>query len=202
MVLTPASSREIGTSVIADGAVTAVKLATGLIPLTELFDTTLAGAAATLDTGAGGFATTLDHLFILYIARTSEAVAVSSAAVTLNADAGASYDRQALIGAGAVASATETQAGAAIATPLVPGASAAAGAFGMGFLLIPAYGQTTAHKAAMSGSGYGEDTAGDGRVQLISGRWRNAAAVSRVTLTAGGGSNFAIGSRLTVYGIG
>lgn len=165
-----------------------------------IYDSTLGGDAASIDTGAAGISTSFNHLLILAYARTTQAVVVSTAPITVNNDTAGNYDRQNITGTAAVASAAEAIAGTNIANPGVPGASAVAGSFAAILLVIPAYAQTTGHKTGLTFSGYGEDTSGDMRVSVTVGRWRNTAAISRLAITAGSG-NLLAGSRLTVYGI-
>jgi len=198
--LTPASSREIGTSLITDGAVTAAKLATGIGVLDELFDSTLGADAASIDTGAGGIAQTNDHLLILVLARTTQVAVQSSFTALVNADGGANYDRQELQGANVTASAA-VALGEASVFMSCPGASAEAGAVGVCRIEIPGYRQTTFHKVGVVLNAYNEDTAAENRVQSKSVRWKSTAAITRFSITAGSG-NLLAGSRLAIYGIG
>lgn len=172
-----------------------------VVGISELFDSTLGGDAASIDTGAGGFSTSFDHLLIVFIARTTEAVTNSAVNFTLNNDTGANYDRQALQGANATASAAAAVAGTLLVNALVPGSSAAAGNFGAGLLLIPSYAQTVAHKTGILVSGAADATAANSYAQVKSARWRNTAAITRLAMLAAA-NNLLAGSRLTVYGIG
>lgn len=201
MAGTPASSREVGTSLIADGAVTAAKFASGIMPWTELFDSTLGADAASIDTGAGGFSTSLDHLLVMILARTAQVAVFSSLQITLNNDSGANYDTQNLRARNVTVDASPTAAASALG-PNAPGDSVAATVFGGVMLWIPSYAQTTAQKVVIEWSGWGEDTAAEEGVHMRAHRWRNTAAISRLIMTGGGGANLRAGTRMTVYGIG
>lgn len=171
------------------------------VRLVELFDETKGADAATFDTGAGGFVTTLDHLLLVAQLRTTEALTISAALLTLNNDAGANYDMQALRGRNATVSALASVAGANCAIPTA-GASDAGGVFGPVLVLIPDYAQTTAEKVFFALSGHADETAANSNAELRLGHWRSTVAVSRIILTANAGTNFLTGSRLTVYGLG
>ena len=167
---------------------------------TELFDSTLAADAAAIDSGAGGFATSLDHLLILVLARTDEAAVFSTAVLTLNGDAAGNYDRQVHLARNVTASAAVAAAASNLGLPC-PGASVAATVFGAHIYFVPAYAQTVAQKVILSLSGWSEDTATEQEMRTTAHRWRSTAAIRCVTVTARAG-NLVTGSRLTVYGIG
>jgi hypothetical protein len=167
--------------------------------LTVLFDETLAGDAAAIDTGAGGIAGDCDVLYVWVLARTSQAVVTSSALLEINGDTGTNYDFERVRGAnvtlagfGAVA-----QAGPNIE---VPGNNSDAGAVGVIVFTIPGYAQTTFHKVADWRAFAPEDTVGNLIVGSGGFRWRNTAAITQLTVTAGGGVLRA-GSRLLVLGV-
>jgi hypothetical protein len=168
--------------------------------LTELFDSTLVGDAASIDTGAGGFLTSLDHLLVLMYLRTTEAIVTSSGLLTFNNDGGANYDRQVIRNTNTTLAGVITLAGTSIALPAL-GANAQAGAFAPITMWIPSYAQTTGHKGLTWSAGVLEDTAADCRTEQSSGRWRSTVAISRIIVAAGSG-NLLAGSRVTVYGIG
>lgn len=170
---------------------------------TELFDSTLGGSAASIDTGAGGFSGAFDHLFISVLARTDEATANSAAVIQFNADTGANYDLQAVRGRNATASAAAGTAATNVGL-IMPGASAAAGVFGSALVWVPGYSQTVAEKGFIAMMGHADESAANANAEVRSGHWRSTAAISRVVITAGttAASNFLAGTRLTVYGIG
>lgn len=199
MALTPASSR---TSTPSAGSVVAASFASGIVPWTVLFDETKGADAATFDTGAGGFSTSLAHLLVVAQLRTTEAIVISSAVVTLNNDSGANYDAQVVRGRDVTASAVDGQAGATQFNVIAPGASAAAGVFGAQLLVVPNYAATVAEKSALAIGGFADEAAAGGDAGARTYHWRSTAAVTRLIFTAGSASNFLAGSRVTVYGVG
>lgn len=200
MAGTPASSRTITTALLADGAVTAAKLTTGLRVLTEIFDSTLLVDTAAFDTGANGVPGTLDALLVVAHLRTTEAITASNARITFNNDTGANYDEQRVTGASVTASAGSSVGQAAISY-IVAGASDATGAFAAMVLWIPDYAGTVAEKSVIGLSGYADETAVNSNLMGKVGHWRSTAAISRLAVTAASG-DFLTGSRVTVYGIG
>jgi len=167
--------------------------------LTQLFDSTLSADAATIDTGASGIAAGYRAIQVAIIARTSEAVALSSILVTFNGDTGANYDRQIVAGANAIASASVAIASSNYATN-VPGDSGDAGSAGSLFMTIPDYAATTFQKVANAHLALLQNTANNNRVRADAVRWRSTSAINQITVTAGSG-NLRAGSSLTVWGM-
>lgn len=163
-----------------------------------LFDSTLGADAASIDTGAAGIAGGYDLLEIYILARTTEAVELSTALITFNNDTGSNYDRQEVSGANITASAGVALAAANILIN-VPGGSALAGSAGLCVMWFPGYTQTTFHKVGNYILGSPEDTAANNRVRAVNCRWRNTAAITRMAVAAGSG-NLLAGSRLLIYG--
>lgn len=166
---------------------------------TKLFDSTLAVAAASIDTGAGGIATTFDLLEVYLFARTDEAVVPSALTITLNNDASAIYDIQFTrsVNATVTGAASVASAGWSIATA---GASNAAGCFGVFCFTFPTYAQTVGHKVGSLSHGWADGTAANARTQSSTLRYRSTTAISRMKVAAPGGSNLIAGSRLLIYG--
>ncbi len=191
-------------TVSADGivtAATAVAIAGGAANLTVLFDSTLGGAATTIDTGANGIAQTASHLLVIGQFRTTEATGFSSANFTFNGDTNTNYTRQTVRGRTSTASAVQANTQANI--PInVPGTSVATSMFGAELFCIPCYTQTTAFKAMVEVGGFSDvsATTSDGHINLAN--WRSTAAINQITATANGGTNFLAGSRMTIYGMG
>lgn len=165
----------------------------------QLFDSTLGGAAASIDTGAGGVAGSANHLLIVLLLRTTEAATTSFPLLRFNNDSAANYDQVSVTGAAAASS--QQNAGNTGLVMNVPGASSArAAVFGASEVLVPAYVQTTAEKAASFITGHSDSTAANMQTQQISGSWRNTAAITRVQIVAAA-NNLAAGSRMTIYGL-
>jgi hypothetical protein len=164
-----------------------------------LFDSTLGGDAASIDTGAAGIAGGYDVLMAWMLTRTTEAAVASTLNVTLNADGGANYD---YLGSGTNNN-TFTGSTQVAQTQWVFGsfgASAETGACTVTQVQIPAYTQTNFHKSAIVLQTQTEDTAADARNRQYAARWRSTAAVTRMAVAAGSG-NLLAGSRLLIYGI-
>jgi hypothetical protein len=165
----------------------------------KLFDSTLGASAASIDTGAGGIATTYDLLEVYLFLRTDEAVVASAVDIILNDDATAIYDLQysravnaTLTGASVVAGTSWNIAAA--------GASQQAGSFAVFCMSLPTYAQTTAHKAGTLHHGWADSTAANNRVQVSTVRYRSTTAVSRLKVSAPAGKNLIAGSRVLIYG--
>ena len=171
-----------------------------LVGLQRLFDSTLKADAASIDSGATAFSTDFSDLRIVFLGRTTEAVDRSTILVRLNNDSGANYDRQAIRGANATASAFIGLAGTSWVLT-APGANQQAGAAGTIEIYIPSYGQVTFHKCGNALVGCTDDTAANLSMDALAVRWQNTAAITRVAISAGSG-NLLTGSRLAVYGIG
>lgn len=199
MTLTPASSR---TATPTAGSVVAASFASGLLPWTTLFDETKLADAATFDTGAGGFSTSLAHLLVIAQLRTTEAIVLSQALVTINGDGAANYDVQLDRGRDVTPTAADAQATATAFALSVPGATAAAGVFGACLVVIPNYAATVAEGSALSTGGFADEAATGGEANVRVYHWRDTAAINRLVLTAQAASNFLTGSRVTVYGVG
>lgn len=166
----------------------------------QLFDSTLSGAAASIDSGANGIAQTASTLLIVILARTTQAVVTSTVQLRFNGDSGANYDRAQMSSTAGAAPAGATAAGGTNIDPPVPGSSVGANTFASWMIWVPAYTQTTAHKMLSGTGGWAEATATNDVIASTTGKWRNTAAITQVSITAGSG-NLVAGSRLTVYGL-
>lgn len=130
--------------------------------------------------------------------RTTEAVVLSTVAVTFNGDTGANYDFSSIRNANATLTGSNTLAAANINLPFF-GTSAQAGAATCLHLWIPFYTGTTFHKMGNVLISHVEDTAADARNYAIGLRYRSTSAITQATVTAGSGSLLA-GTRLLVLG--
>ena len=167
--------------------------------LTKLFDSTLSGAAASIDSGAAGFSTSLDLLMVWILARTAEAAALSTLTITLNNDSGANYDYT------LVRNRNSTVAGVSVAGdtsfgPAVMGGNAAASYASVLRMTFPGYGQTTFFKAGEMTVATVTSAAANGDVGAWSLAYRSTTAISRMKIAVSGGSNLAAGTRLLIYG--
>lgn len=113
-------------------------------------------------------------------------------------DTGSNYDWQTDSGAAAAATAGESLGG----TSIFIGQNTAATSVGVPLrIIIPNYASTTFHKAILfsSGTKTGTSSGNLGKYDGI-GFWRNTAALAGVRLLPSGDS-FAVGSKLTMYGL-
>lgn len=164
----------------------------------KIFDTTLGADAATIDTGAAGVPSGFAVIEIWILIRGTQVADFATCGITFNADTGNNYEQQILRGSNVTASASISQGQPSIAVG-IPGASAEAGAAAAIDLFIPAYDQTTFHKAGVLIAAIPDDTAANWRVDNRGFRWKSTAAVTRITATASTG-NFLAGSRMVIYG--
>ena len=165
--------------------------------LTKLFDSTLSGAASSIDSGAAGFATTFDVLYIDILCRTAEAAALSTLTITLNNDGGANYDYT------LVRNRNTTVAGVSVAGdtsfgPAVMGGNAAASYASVLRCTFLGYGQTTFFKAGEMTYGAMSSNTAQTEVGVESFAWESTAAISRVKVSVTGGANLVAGSRLLI----
>lgn len=182
-------------------AATAAGVTTVTIPgpvVDKLFDTTLGADASTIDTGAGGIPAGYAVIEIWILIRGTQAADFATMGLTFNADTGNNYEQQILRGSNVTASASITTAQANIAVG-IPGANAEAGAAAAIDIFIPAYDQTTFHKAGVLIAAIPDDTAANWRVDNRGFRWKSTAAITRITLTASV-NNFLAGSRMIIFG--
>lgn len=167
--------------------------------LARLFDSTVTGsAAASIDTGANGVPQATSHLLIICYLRGDTAATAVAANLTFNGDTAAHYGQQNL-GANTTSVSASFTANTANVGASVPAASATANKFGVVEWLIPAYVQTTGHKAMAVTAGFADPT-GSQFAGLRGGDWQSTAAITRVAITPAAG-NFVIGSRMTIYGL-
>lgn len=166
--------------------------------LVLLFDSTLGGAAASIDTGAGGVSTAYNQLFIFIVARTGQAAVQSGAWFTLNNDTGNNYTRQFMNGNATVGSfgSNTSVAPSTGAAFNVLGANATANAAASVVVHIPNYSGTTFSKQAICHVSSVENT--NAVTSQTAFMWNNTAAISRIALSGTG--NLQAGTRMTIYG--
>lgn len=169
--------------------------------LVSLYDNTLTGTAANIDTGANGVGQGSKHLLIVWLAQNTGGGVFDSWGFRFNNDSGGNYDRMTLRGANVTASAVNVLGGTVFSVQAA-GAGAAATTFAAGFMLIPSYSVTTSgDKQGVVLNSQTEGTAANCRVEAHGLQWRSTAAITRVTAIPATG-NCNTGSRLSIYGIG
>jgi hypothetical protein len=166
---------------------------------TQLFDSTLGGAAASFDITpiSGAF----NHLLLLIQGRGDTAATSTTVLLKFNNDGGANYDTELVTAAGAAVATGEIVAGTSAQIADITANTGPAGVFGAFALWIPNYAGATAQKNVFSTGGH-KTTSLTGGIfnRNYSCFWRSAAAINRITLTPGAG-NFVAGSRVTLYGL-
>lgn len=174
---------------------------------TVLFDYEVTGSVkSSIDTNVDGvfaslFSGSYKVLQAFFYARSDEAATTSSLDVIFNNDTGAKYDRQTLTAANAAVSSGSVVAQAAL-NGSVNGANSGASMFSSHVLTVFNYAGTVGNKSALLGAGSPQTVAG---AQLyIPQLWnfRSTSAVTRLKFSCTtGGVSFAIGTRLTIFGM-
>ena len=168
--------------------------------LAKLYDSTLSGAAASIDTGAAGIQTTYDVLMVWILCRTAEAAALSTLLITLNNDGGANYDYTLDRNRNTTVAGVSVQGDTSFG-PAVMGGNAVASYASVLRLTFPGYAQTTFFKAGEMTVSTVTSAAANGDVGVWSLAYRSTTAISRMKLAVSGGSNLAAGTRLLIYGV-
>jgi hypothetical protein len=166
--------------------------------LVLLFDSTLAAPATNIDTGANAIPTGHQHLMIVVLAQTAQALALSSANITFNGDTAAHYDnaRVTVLNAAALTSG-RVNAASNLTMSL---AGTVAGNYPSSLVVtVPSYDLTTFNKLAQWSISFIDQGAGEFGWEFRSGGWRSTAAINQVTFNSGSG-NLVTGSRMTIYG--
>ena len=168
---------------------------------TKLFDSTLGGSAANIDTGASGVPQTHQHLLILTTLRSDRAVIAEDSALRFGSaggalDTGTNYNwTQIPIVSGAVTGSQALSTTTAL-YGVSASASSGAGIFSAGMIFIPAYRSGNAKHWI----GFGGQGGSSGRV--VAGHWYVAGAIDRVAAIPAVGPNYVATSRMVIYGIG
>jgi len=186
-----------GATVTASGSLAEVAIAAGMV---KIFDQTLSGSAASIDTGAGGIPAGYSGLQIQVLARADGAFFSGGFQLQFNNDTAADYDyiwtdnsngvSSSFISTGITSGKVMEGPGASIATATI---------FGAAHVTIPAYADTTAYKAFTSLGGFAETSGHSELVHSVS-TWRSTAAITRIALITGIG-NLVAGSRMTIWGL-
>lgn len=191
----------------ADGRVTsasavAISGSGGAGGLIVLYDNTLSGSAASLDTGVNGIAGGHHDLFIFIYARTDRVATEDNITLTFNGDTGAHYNSERLQAAATALSGLEsTAASSLLPNATVTSASATSGIFSMLRITVPSYDNTVGFKIVEATASALAEGAVSGLFHGFAGMWQSTAAVTQLTVKSATGSNFIAGSRLAVYGM-
>lgn len=144
---------------------------------------------------------TYKHLQLRYISRTTQnapGYAETDVRIQFNGDTGANYSHHKAIGTG---SATITASGVASTNQIITWSAIASGASNVythGVIDFLDYSSTSKYKTARAL--HGQDFNGGGNILLVSGLWRNTAAISSISMTLYSDS-FTTASSFALYGI-
>ena len=142
---------------------------------------------------------TYTHLQIRFIARDTRAVLLEGFVVQFNGDTAGNYSDHTLYGDGSSAGAFSNTSPTFMSPYPIASANATASVFGISVVDILDYANTNKYKTIRVISGYDDD--GQGGVQLSSGNWRNAAAITSITVLPGIGTTISEYSSFALYGI-
>lgn len=166
-----------------------------------IYDFTLSGAQAAIDTGVDGvttaFSTAYKVLTIDVIHRTTAASVASGVTCTFNNVSSANYDWQRLSGVSATADAAKTNADSAFT--LVSHGNLQQNFPAVHRIVIPGYAATDFQKIAHITGGYVDQDA-NCNVQVLTAGLRFTTAITRFKISAGG-NNLMVGSRVTVTAV-
>ena len=112
------------------------------------------------------------HLAVIW--NGAKTATADMALLQVNADTGANYNEQLLVGTGAVAAAARVTGETSIRLGQAP---TGANLFGGGMIVIPYSAGAANHKATLSFGGEVEN-----RIDAIAGRWANVAAITRIDI--------------------
>jgi hypothetical protein len=161
-----------------------------------IYDSILGADAASIDTGANAIDQAFAAIEVIILARTTEAVDLSSVAIRVNGDSGANYDLVLVQANNTTAQAAQTL----VATSwghTVPGANGETGAVAEIRFVILGYAATTFHKVAEGSRAVPDDTAANNRAVAFAHRWKSTNAINQLSVAAASG-NLKAGSRLTI----
>ena len=164
----------------------------------ESIATVTVGSGGTSSISFSSIPSTFKHLQIRVLARTTNGGSDNYANLTFNSDSGANYSYHDLQGTGSAAAATGLASQNAIYLQRYAGAGAAASIFGASVTDVLDYQDTNKYKTVRNLGG--DDRNGAGYIYLVSGSWRNTAAITSITITPEA-NNWAQYSTFALYGI-
>jgi len=136
-------------------------------------------------------------LRLVYYMRSAAATSIDGAYINFNSDnfgSNTNYSNTTLQGDGSSAISTRSTNANSIPIPL-PGASATSGIFSSVTVDILNYANSSTYKTTIVRASV--DLNGSGQVRLVSGLWKNTAAISTITTLI----NSASGSTVALYGV-
>lgn len=170
----------------------------GASALTKIAEVVLSGTAATI--AFSGIPGTYRNLVLDGYLRGDTAATDTPSLLQFNGDSSAIYDWQEINANAGTPSAVSGNADTSIRLGAAPANTALANTFGPVRIIIPHYANAANHKTMHGQSAYKtSNSAGNMVNYVLSGWWRNVAAITTVTLSLGAG-NFQIGSLVVLYG--
>lgn len=169
------------------------------VKFTKIDERILSGTAASVTFSS--IPGTYRQLQVWIACRGDNATTFVGMQLQLNADTGANYDSQQVVGAASSPLASETLAQTSISLGEFAAASAAAGNGGVYVINIPWYASTVIHKYVATDHAFSYGTASSNlQTKQWAGRWRNTAAINSIKLLPSAG-NFIAGSGFALYGL-
>jgi hypothetical protein len=163
----------------------------------QLYSTTLAAPAASIDTGANGVPSGSTHLLIVLALATDRAGQANDlVAFQANADTGANY---AYLGLGFDATGGGSQTSGRCAW--CAGNTSPAGVYGASLFLIPYYTASIRKEALGMYASTADNAAANAVRGMYTVSWQSTAAITRLAFISGTAANFRTGSRVTIYGM-
>ena len=144
------------------------------LPLRVIGKQKLSGVAASVTFTLADYSIPSGTRHLAVIWNGAKTATADMALLQVNADTGANYNEQLLVGTGAVAAAARVTGETSIRLGQAP---TGANLFGGGMIVIPYYAGAANHKATLSFGGEVEN-----RIDAIAGRWANVAAITRIDI--------------------
>lgn len=178
----------------------ATPAAGGAGAMAQIADTTLAAPALAFTFAS--IPATYNHLLLVASLRSARNNVTDSVVMRCNGDVGSNYawENTASVGNGTATAAEGTGQGGMLLA-VAPGATGAANHFCAVEIKLPDYRAAKMKQAVSIVSNIYDITTGKVQVMNCAAVWLNTAAVTSLTIASNSASNFAIGSRVTLYGL-
>lgn len=144
----------------------------------------------------------LTSLLIVAYMRSTGPGTVNTVTLTLNNDSAANYDRSVISGQNAAVTHATGIGTTSISLGSITAIGGVANAYDMYQIELAHYANAVQHKVVQSrGMSKGAGAATDVLTNLLTGWWRQTAAINRITLTLLGGGAFTTDSLFNLYGV-
>lgn len=158
----------------------------------------IAGAQASIDTGAGGIAGGHGTLTVIGFLRSSAAATSANITLTFNNDGTALYNVSRVQNVSATVGGATVALGTSLNIGDCPAASATANVFGAFWMSIPAYDSTANFKSGVALASFAQSPVGSSGNDAQAFSYQSLAAITRLAITNTG--NWVAGSRLIITG--